>query len=313
MRQQRRVANNEIVFEVCCRFLEGQRVNQILKWLQEHLDNPTRETVYYLVREGVKRGFIHAKAPEEVGLGQVLRTRYPSIDTMVLDVKGKGAVHHIAARGAELIVELIHIVGEEKGGSARIGMGGGMTTQTFAQHLAIRLRAEERLPRLYIHALTSGFDVERPLGAPVAFFSLFHDLQRVTPDVVIDFVGLFAPAVIPYGQYEIIKKNRGVREALTLSREIDIVITSLGAADDQHSMYNAILGFEENDKKKEYLERKGWMGDILWRPFSNEGPIKEDKGLLTVTLLEPEDLKNQQHTKQACSMSCGTMCGVRKD
>ena len=149
-----------------------------------------------------------------------------------------------------------------------LGLGAGFTTMKIARHLAHELRAEENLPKLVFHALTSGFRVEQPRTAPISFFGLFDNLKTK-----VQYVGLFARPVVKRDDYADEIENPGAVEAFQRRKEIDIVVTSLARAKDEHGDLNMFLQHEKSDI--EQLMADGWVGDVMYRPYSRPGSCVE--------------------------------------
>jgi hypothetical protein len=125
----------------------------------------------------------------------------------------------------------------------------------MAHHLAALLRTEATLPTLVLHALSTGFRVDQPHIAPVAFFSLFDALS---PKV--GYVGLFAPAIVSSQHYDAVKREPGVAESFAAAGDIDVILTSLASASDEHGALNQFLADHAGDV--EGLKQAGWIGDL---------------------------------------------------
>jgi hypothetical protein len=101
--------------------------------------------------------------------------------------------------------------------------------------------------------LSSGFDANDPLRSPVAFLAL----QELPVNV--SYVGLFASAAVPVEDYERVKKQPGVRESFERAREIDIVVSSLASARDEHGALTRFFEFGKGSGASD-LRRQGWCG-----------------------------------------------------
>jgi DNA-binding transcriptional regulator LsrR (DeoR family) len=226
----------------------------------------TREQVYPAIREARRRGFFVLLPPLHTALQERVANKYglPADRLHVVPVRGDGALDLLADAAADLIVQLIHDVAKTKN-EVHLGLGAGGTLTRVAPKLAARLRSETDLPKLVLHALSSGFNVERPHTAPVSFFSSFHD---VAPDI--KFVGIFVPPVVPSGKYAEVKEQPGVEKSFELADEIDIVITALARAQDPHAELSLCIPKKEELKR---MREQGWIGDVLYRPYSSNGPL----------------------------------------
>ena len=276
---------DDIIFNVCERFLDRKGATDIAKWLDSQGFRCTREEVYPLVSEGMRRGYLQLCPPPEMALGHRLGLVYPQVGAgiTVLNVRGPMAIEYADAAGARLVLSLIRELSSGKT-LVHLGMGGGHTMMLLARHLGELLRAEPDIPSLALHALTSGFDVFHPTTAPVAFFSYFSEAG-----VQIKPVGLFSEAVVRWEHYEEIKKLRGVREGFEQAKDIDIVVTSLGSQADPHSLLGSFMEMAPARGRRN-LEKAGWVGDVMWRPYSATKPITVNTGVRAVTIFELDDL-----------------------
>ena len=278
----------EYVFFTCERFIRNEKVSEIADWLENEGFSVSREQIYPLIRRGISLGFIKLCPPTEMKLSRELSSVYPraAADIQVLNVTGPQTMEHLALAGAEKILMLVKELGKRKA-AVHIGIGGGRTAERVSSYLALLLRSETRkeVPKIVLHALSSGFSPKNPITAPVAFFSFFRSLQ----DLEINYVGLFSEAMVPIEQYEEVKERPGVREAFAERKKIDIVVTSLAASDDPDGQFNELLRLGPSDAIKD-LRKRGWIGDVQWRPYSEEGPIVTPTGIRSVTLFELDDL-----------------------
>ncbi|MEE8557722.1 MAG: hypothetical protein V3T14_07535, partial [Myxococcota bacterium] len=219
----------------------------------------------------------------------------------------------LPARAADLIVDLIRQVSVARARAGkkrvRIGLGGGGTIMRVAQALAARLRTEEKLPPLGIHAVSSGFRLGRPLSAPITFLSYF---DQVPTDI--DYVGLFTPAVVPAKDYDRITALPGVEESFRRAKTIDIVVTSLASADDEHGELNQFMKMAGRQTKGDLDART--VGDLQYNQYSNEGPITDLRpSVRAVSLFDLEGLRTFAAKKDkyvvVVAGPCGT-CGATK-
>jgi DNA-binding transcriptional regulator LsrR (DeoR family) len=266
-------------------FLEKRTALQIARAIQEELASAgvefkmTREKTYDLIREARRRGYLYLSPPPHVALRQQLESAHGKTIHVVSAV----TANHVAAAAAEVAARLVEDLRRKRRENVHIGLGGGMTTLLVVQHLVAHLRVAERLPKLTLHALSSGFQVQRPHTAPLSFFGLFDTVP--TP---IDYVGLFAPAVVPTEMYAKVLRYQGVAEAVAVANEIDIMVTSLGSASHEHGDFHTFMKGSASGFKT--LQRQGWVGDVQYRPYSPRGPIESDAKIRAVALFELSDL-----------------------
>jgi len=254
-----------------------------------------REEVYSIIKESRERGFIFFSPPEHTELSGKLQTRYSGSIKVVSTGKsaiGKG----LAASAAELVINKIRILGEtdnyinktknDTKKKVHLGIGAGYTAREIASEIAARYNRDTSLPPLEIHAITSGFQSHRAELSPISWFSWFmsESTDRVS------FVGLFAPPMVEdKPTYEKIKELPGVKEAYEKAKDIQIVVTSLGDAQSPDHWFPYVT-----DKGKKSLQKdRGWKGDVLYCPYSDNGPIAEENlERFAVTLFNIEELVN---------------------
>ena len=298
---KRKIADLEpwILITACERFLQGGSAPEAAKWFTAYMQERgrpevfTREDIWPMMFEARKQGYIVLRAPREEQLQEDIARFYGYLendDTIeVVKAEGFPAIDLVAERAAKRAVELIKKVGETKQSyssekkAVHLGLGAGFTTLNIVRHLAHDLRAERCLPDLVVHALTSGFKVDEPEIAPVSFFRSFDNLG-----VNVRYVGLFATAVVESAEYSSEIRNPGVAEAFARRDQIDIVITSLASAKDEHGDLNQFL--EHRPADIALLNQYRWVGDVQYRPYSEEGPLPQDASIRAVTLFELSEL-----------------------
>jgi DNA-binding transcriptional regulator LsrR (DeoR family) len=300
---------DELVFAVCERFFKGEIPETIAEQLNEELSleqrgvKLTRERIYPLIRQGVQLGYLVLSPPMHRSLGQRLADRFRLDPTRVrvVSVRGKPAAEHLAAAGAELLLGLIREVGARRK-PVHLGLGSGWTSMLVARRLVQLMRRGYEGPGLVLHALSSGFDANDPLRSPVAFFGPFQELS-----IDVSYVGLFASAVVPVEDYDGVKKQPGVRESFERAREIDIVVSSLASAQDEHGALNRFIHFGRGGMSD--LKRQGWVGDFQYLPLSRQGPIRLDRGIRAVTLFELPDFVRMVQSKDKHVVLVAGPCG----
>jgi len=287
MRKPNHNVPDEHIFFVCERFFGGEGATSIANWLKAQSFKITREQVYDLVRKGIKLGYVQLCPPQDMALTKCLQSVFPqaAADIQVLDVEAETALEHLTMAAAEKVVLLIKALGKPNK-PVHIGLGAGRTTKHFARDLALRLRSEPEadIPKLVIHALTSGFSPRKPSTAPVAFFSFFEWLENN-----VEYVGMFSEPFVPWEQYDSVKKSPGVREAFEDRDQIDIVVSSLSDKDDPHGLFREFISVG-SPQDMDALEDAALVGDVQWHPFSDESPIMIGTGIRPVTLFELDDL-----------------------
>ena len=309
--------------QVCHEFLSGISAQGVADNLNERLKKEgielpaqvNRQQVYALVSDARKRGFFVLRPPLEAVLNRRVADVYglDAENIEVVDAEGPSTGDFVADRAAKRAMRLIKEVGAAKQSTSdnqrvHLGLGAGYTTMNIARHLAHELRAEDDLPDLVLHALTSGFRVEQPQTAPVSFFGSFGNLR-----IKVGYVGLFARPVVKREHYAGEIDQPGAVEAFKRRHEIDIVITSLASAQDEHGDLNMFLRKQPEDIQQ--LRDDGWVGDVMYRPYSETGPLTREASIRALTLFELIELIDlvKQPNKYVLLVSgpCGH-CGMNR-
>jgi hypothetical protein len=338
---RRKPIPDDMIYAVCERFLkepgqrefflrhmgeEGDRKSEaeqdwnaetLAIWLTKQGYRTSREGIFPIVRQAIRRGFVQLHPPRSYRAKTMLAERYPNMpaDTTILDIKPELAGDNLATTTALTLLRLIRELGplkerkfsEEKAPSPRVhlGFGAGAMTWRVADKLALALETEADLPAMTFHALSSGFSNNQPLSAPVAFFPAFSKLNQP-----IEFVGLFAPPFVKLGKYDEIKDLPAIKESFLEAKKIDIVVTSLAQADDEHGLLNSFLAANKGGKPVP-LEDAGHIGDVQWHPFSESDPLTNvDTGIRAVTLFDLPDLVKLARTEDRHVVLVAGPCSV---
>jgi DNA-binding transcriptional regulator LsrR (DeoR family) len=287
--------SDSLLVGLCARFLDGERADELADWLHEQDERlqVNRTRIYELLGEARRRGLIRLQVRDAGGLhGELMRAARLGADPRrsqirVVGASGEGTTEQVAARSAEVALQLIRDLARSKrDGLVRIGLGGGRTMRMVSQQLAAMLRRELDRPPLAVHALSSGFDPRAPQNAPITFLGMFDGVAR-------ELVGLFSSGMLEPGQAGHTLELPGVGESFELAEEIDLVITSLASAHDPSGALNRFLAHREHAELEEsriYLERRGWVGDVLYKPYSSTEPIDMGGRVQAVSVLKLPDL-----------------------
>lgn len=189
-----------------------------------------------------------------------------------------------AARLTRTLIERLSSQNDE----VHVGIGAGQTSYLACVWLAHELAGSAKLlrsqTRLVFHAISPGCDAERPLDDPSAKFALLDRIGLPT-----GFVGLFAEAVVPSERINEVRRLPGAKAAFDRKNEIDIVLTSLASRHSAHGLWNRYAKCYPAAIEK--LEGLGWIGDLHFRPYSQDGPIRENVGIEAVTLFSLDELR----------------------
>lgn len=275
-------------------------------------DDVTREKIYPLIWQAFKRGFLLLKAPIELNLRDRLVERYeldayltpsaasasssvdaatrtvPNADAdrklVVVNVSGPTASRHVGSVAADEIIKLIYRVAAEKKARAvaegrdpnetrvHLGFGAGYAAMEVARRLADR--ADAQTPKLTLHAISpGGFYIAKQQMDPTVYFNYFIDAG-----LDVECVGLFSTPVVATEDFERLQRNPSLRRCFERRDEIDIIATSLASADDEHGLFRQYFEHLRDENlvdasALQTLEAQGWVGDVLFQPFSPTGAL----------------------------------------
>lgn len=294
----------ELLAEACLKFLGGMGAVDIVTWLRGRGFEINRQQSLPLLREAAHRGLlrVHPPADRDVAVnvadcfGRSPETiRVVPVDARsTLDLIAAAAdLDKVAAAAADLIVLLIKELGSRRGKKwVHLGLGAGMTTMMIARILAERLRTEQSLPGLVLHALSQGFSVDQPNTAPVAMFGLFTGLP--TEVRYVNYLGPLAAGAET--RLENVTELPRVNESFAAAKDIDIVITSLASSKDEHGDLNQLMRHAKPDDVAA-LEEARHCGDVQFSPYSVDGPIDMDGRLRPMVILQLSDLVEMAKTR----------------
>jgi DNA-binding transcriptional regulator LsrR (DeoR family) len=292
-----------LLFRVLELFVSKQlAVDEITKRIKREFKlDLGRTNVYPLLREGVRRQFLRFSPPASDSLRDEFAERFhlDAAHIHVVNVRQDLDDEHVAAVGAEVVLSLVKKLAFTYGRNpVHLGLGPGRATRALASNLGLAMRADPSTPKLALHAITAGCPSRSPMFAPLAFFSFFER------DLVAEADALFTEPAVPCSEYDMITTRPGFAKAFAKRDKIDIVVTSLGDAEDDHDLFrNLHEGYEDAepaaDARRTHsaairdLERKGWVGNVQFRPYSSRGVIHEaGDSLRAPTLFELEDLRD---------------------
>lgn len=281
----------EIVSLVCKYFCKGMLPSMIVKILKkEHRITMQREQPYRYIKYAAEQGWFHYAAPPEYALRDRLKERYRWLER--IRVAHTATFDDVAYHTAQTVLDLLESRARrpDDGGVVHIGFAGGGSMRRVARILGDLLRRPTGpLPKeIVFHALVAGFDVEDPTTDPNAFFTYF--VNDAAMPIETKFVGLHAPPVCVSNQFEELQKLEGIEQAFARKDDLDIIVTSGGSWRDEcaHSMLAQFMKKSEDTIK--VLERLNCVGDLLWRPLNEDGPITEVTKIRAMTLIELTDL-----------------------
>ena len=297
-----------------------------LRWGAKRQIDLTRYRVYRIVREAVRRGFVHLNPPEAVEVGRELLSRY-DLDDKKFEIRVVNVaedVNDMVARAtADLAFQLFRRLAEqhareaenagldpEKGAKpVSIGLGAGHSSLAVVTHLATLINAMPACPKLRLHALTA--TIQNPMISPVTFFRLFDEHKPI------EYVDLPTAATVECSGYQDLQKqDDNIRRAFALRDEIELVVSSLGAADDEHGTIRQYL--DSNKYGPSSISHRDIVGDLQYLPYHATGPIRltpDIPGRRAVTLFDWENFEQyNRRPERFFVISAGPcrMCGSTK-
>jgi DNA-binding transcriptional regulator LsrR (DeoR family) len=215
----------------------------------------------------------------------------------------------VARETARLLLRLVrecHLE-DKKRNEVHIGFAAGLSMREVAQVFAKLLTyPEPDLPEnIAFHALVAGHDPRDPTTDPNAFFTFFLTPPSIT--IKPSFMGLHAPAMVPWQEIKKLRSTPEIREAYDAAKQLDIVVTSGSDWNDEHSALRFCM--ERSQSSMTTLRNLGVIGDMLWRPISERGPILQRTAVRALTVLELSDLPTLIRKKKRVLLMLGP-CAV---
>jgi DNA-binding transcriptional regulator LsrR (DeoR family) len=267
----------------------------------------TRESLYPLVEEAVRRGFVRLTPPVSRAFRDKLVAKFPALagaKVNVVETTGPGDNAKVAAVAADKAFAALVRIAKAKGGKpVGLGLGPGRATLEFCRFLSGRLKLLDEELQLRLVAITAGSPATMLENAPISFLNLFpeHLVERK--------LGLFAETLVRAGDFAGLSGHTGIKEAFAAKSDIDLIVTAMGDFNDPHDLLSVFLKDSGQDLKA--LRRRGWLGNVQYRPFTANGPVEEAPDeLRAVTVFELADLveRAKDRTKEVILMA--RQCGV---
>jgi len=294
------------------RLMGGLTVPTIIEQVQELTGRRlSSNLVYRFARYAWVTGQLLYLPPRHHVLARNLSAVSNVGDIQVVPDRDGPVASPVAEAGAQMVHGLIKEVASRRPGPVHIGFGIGHSTRRLAEVLARMVHADEKSPPLVVHSLTTGHSVWDPTETPISFFGYFA--KRGFPET--EFVGLFAAPLVPVGKYSSAIRSVIVQEAFERRHEIDITISSMASAQDEHGhLFQYLARFVDEEAPQRLLDR-GWVGDHQLRPYDEHGPMPFTEGMRPITLFEIEELvalarQPEKHVVLLCG-PCGK-CGRPK-
>lgn len=295
--------SRQIMFAVLERFFEGNANESKATNIAEYINRTfhpdpkfNRESIYPIIRKAKSMGFLQIYPPLDATLSKEIADAYRQDpdDIVVVKIEKYPYARYVAYQAA---VETIKLMKELRSSYTRheksigLGLGPGHATLDFCKSLSSLIRNEIDIPRISLYAISTGSPIDQPEYAPISFFNLFSN------SYVDKRYGFFAESIVPQHFFDEIKRRPLLSELFQQKEDIDIVVTSMGDKDDEHDLLRNLMvksGWKESDFKK-----RGWAGNVQFRPYTLEGPIRETSDeLRAVTLFELDDFVRMAERKK---------------
>jgi hypothetical protein len=247
----------------------------------------TRQSLFPLAAEAVRRKMMRLVPPTSKALRDQLVRKYPGLAAAKVNVvvtSGPDGNARVAALAAEkALAALVRYSKAKRGKPVGLGLGPGRATLEFCHFLSAALEHLVEDLRLRLVAITAGCPAKLLENAPISFLNLFPERH------VESMLGLFAETLVPARDFPNLPGHIGLKEAFGAKDDIDVIVTAMGDFDDPHDLLRVFL--EDSKQDLEALRRRGWLGNVQYRPFTADGPVHEEPDdLRAVTVFELADL-----------------------
>jgi DNA-binding transcriptional regulator LsrR (DeoR family) len=121
------------------------------------------------------------------------------------------------------------------------------------------------------------------------------------------FVCLHASPVVSAGHYGNLVTLPVVRDAFAVKQDIDIVVTGLAKASDEHGQLRQFL-LALGGAGQRSLDGKHWIGEVHCLPYDEKGPVERFAPVRAVTLFEIRELRDLARTKGKYVVVVGGTC-----
>jgi DNA-binding transcriptional regulator LsrR (DeoR family) len=221
-------------------------------------------------------------------------------------VSQTGATEALAQRAAQHLLSMIRTVRRYKQcDEVHVGFAGGMTLRAVAERLA-RLLSQphpDNPATLVFHAMVASLDDDDFYADPNSFVTYF-----ITPEcrVKVRLVRLPLPGIVESARFKDIQSLLGIESVFERVAELHIIVTSGSLWSDQYSTLRTYIkaaakrsegkaGADTGaagrpDEAIHPFEEQHVIGDLLWQPINERGPIPAESAKYRVTTLM--DLKD---------------------
>jgi hypothetical protein len=266
----------------------------------------TRQSLFPLAAEAVRRGMMRLVPPTSKALRDLLVAKFPGLAAAKVNVvltSGPDDNARVAAFAADKALAALLRYSKARGGKpVGLGLGPGRATLDFCRFLSAALKHLAQDLRLRLVAITAGCPARLLENAPISFLNLFPERHVESK------LGLFAETLVPARDFPDLPGHTGVKEAFGAKDDIDVIVTAMGDFDDPHDLLRVFLEDSKQDLAK--LRRRGWLGNVQYRPFTADGPVQEEPDdLRAVTVFELADLVERARHRSKEVILMARQCG----
>lgn len=268
---------------------KGYTVSKIIKAVAEKYPEIelNRADPYAIVREAARRGWLQFRPPQNLALAEELRRTNPWLNSV--NVVRTTVSRDVALHAADALVRLLKCYRRaDDRQEVHVGFAGGHSVRALARAFADLLsKPEQGLPETIVfHSMAAGFDPTDPTTDPNTFFTYF--LNEPVLQIKPKFMGLNAPSIVKDGDIRRLRELADIKAAFAGMNKIDIIVTSGTEWSDPHSAL--LKRMQTSTASMEVLAKAGCIGDILWRPLADDGPIEQPTEIRALTLIELSQL-----------------------
>jgi DNA-binding transcriptional regulator LsrR (DeoR family) len=279
----------ELAAAVCGYFCDGHTPTEIRSMMQDRFQvELSREEPYRLLAFAAARGWLSSHPPSSPDLALALRDSFPSLQGVVA---ARGVSHSIASNVAKTLLDMVQkLWRNQKKEEIHVGFAGGGLLRRSAKFFAEMLQEPVAdLPRTIVfHAMVPGFNVASPHTDPNAFSAYL--VGEPPLQVQTKFVGLHAPGFVSQGDAKNLHEMGSIREVYKMAKDIDIIVTSAGGhwVQGHSALYHSYK--HQSPDSLQQLTDAGCIGDMMWCPVGEGGPLDVQTDVRALTLMTLQEL-----------------------
>ena len=263
--------------EIIGRVLAGANATQAIDALPPGLDI-NRNHPYPVAKQAWRDQRLQYISPLEDKLKNQLRLRSIAVAVPrdLAHVQGQkrweGLTDAVCDRTAQRIMDILRDCWSRGREEARIGFSGGETMSKVVDFLKVRMMDARTLPnRIVVYGLTASLQ-RMNAKSPEAFLPALFKTQKVMADDLKMFESRESHEAVTEANRDQKLESMGLLDAHQeiLAGKLDLLVTSAASADDGDSQLRMYLQYLNLEQK---FQGDGYIGDMLWQPISEGGPI----------------------------------------